>query len=109
MENDIHDKLDRARAVARDNIDRATASLKQGVDMVSTRARSATSDMGKTMEGARVQAGKAAGEANRLITEHPFAAIAAGVAVGALLAHLLPKRKRAKAAPPPETAEGDET
>ena len=94
MEKDLHDRLDRARAIAQENIERATTGLMESAENLTARAKAATADMNKTMETAKAQAGKAAGQANRIITEHPLAAVAAGVAIGALAAYLLPKRKR---------------
>ncbi|MEZ5656177.1 MAG: hypothetical protein R3E04_09875 [Sphingobium sp.] len=103
MEKDLHDRLDRARAIAQENIERATTGLMESAENLTARAKAATADMNKTMESAKAQAGKAAGQANRIITEHPLAAVAAGVAIGALAAYLLPKKMRAKPQEPSET------
>jgi len=115
MEHDIHDRLDRARAITRDSVEKAASGLKQGAEKLSKRARSAGARAGKRVEGARIQAGRAADQANRLATEHPMAAIAAAVAVGAMVAWLLPKGRRSnQAAADSEQAqqpdvEGDDT
>lgn len=95
MEHDIHDRLDRARAITRESVGKAASGLKQGAEKLSKRARSASARAGKGMGSARVQAGRAAEQANRLVTEHPMAAIGAAIAVGALAAWLLPKARRA--------------
>lgn len=94
MEHDIHDRLDRARAVTRESMEKAASGLKQGAEKLSKRARSAGARAGKSVGSARVQAGRAADQANRLVTEHPMAAVAAAIAVGALAAWLLPKGRR---------------
>lgn len=94
MENDIHDRLDRARAVTRESVEKAASGLKQSAEKLGRRARSASARAGKSMGSARVQAGRAADQANRLVTEHPMAAIGAAIAVGALAAWLLPKGRR---------------
>lgn len=101
MEQDIHDKLDRARAIATENVKRATAGLREGAERVregaervGERARAAGSGAGETLGKAREQAGRAAGHANRIITEHPLAAAAAAVAVGAMAAYMFPKSNR---------------
>lgn len=98
MEHDIHDRLDRARAITREGVEKAASGLKQGAEKLGKRARSAGARAGKRVEGARIQAGRAADQANRLATEHPMAAIAAAVAVGAMVAWLLPKGRQQKAA-----------
>ena len=98
MDHDIHERLDRARAMTRESVERAASGLKQGACKLGRRARSASASAGKTMDTARVQAGRAADQANRLVTEHPMAAIGAAVAVGALVAWLLPKGFRSNAA-----------
>jgi len=91
---DIQDKLDRARTVATDNVKRATASLKEGTERLGERARAVSAGAGETLDKAKEQAGKAAGQANRIITEHPLAAAAAAVAVGATLAYIFPKSSK---------------
>lgn len=110
MEHDIHDRLDRARAVTRESVEKAASGLKQGAEKLSKRARSASARAGKSMGSARVQAGRAADQANRLVTEHPMAAIGAAIAVGALAAWLLPKgrRKSEDAGQAAQTQEEDE-
>lgn len=111
MEHDIHDKLDRARAVTRESMEKAASGLKQGAEKLSKRARSASERAGKSMGNARVQAGRAAEQANRLVTEHPMAAIGAAIAVGALAAWLLPKgrRKSEEAGDNTQAQDGDES
>lgn len=101
MEQDIHDKLDRARAIATKNVKRATDGIREGAERVregaervGERARAAGSGAGETLGKAREQAGRAAGHANRIITEHPLAAAAAAVAVGAMAAYMFPKSSR---------------
>jgi len=94
MEKDLNDKLDRARTFATDNVKRAAAGLRDGAERVGERARAAGSEAGETLGKAREQAGKAAGQANRIITEHPLAAAAAAVAVGAVVAYMFPKSSR---------------
>lgn len=114
MEHDIHDRLDRARAITRESVGKATSGLKKGAEKLGKRARSAGARAGKRVEGVRIQAGRAADQANRLATEHPMAAIAAAAAVGALAAWLLPKGRRPKPAADDGQAqqpdvEGDDT
>ena len=58
------------------------------------RARAAGARAEKALETARLQAGKAAVRANQLISEHPLAAVAAAVAIGAIAARALPKGAR---------------
>lgn len=88
MERDIHDRLDRARSIARENLERAASGIRHGAEVLGERARSASTEAGKRMGDAGIQAGRAAAQANRVVTEHPMAAIAAAVAAGALVAHL---------------------
>jgi hypothetical protein len=83
MPNDIHDRLDRARALARENIDKA-----------GERAKSAGSKASEKLADARTKADEAIVEANRIVAEHPLAAIAAAVTVGAVAAYLFPKTAR---------------
>lgn len=67
-------------------------------------ARSATRKAGDTVSDVRLKAGKAADEANRIITEHPLAAAAGAVILGAALAYLFPRSARAVRAAAPKVA-----
>ena len=90
MPNDIHDRLDRARALARENIDKA-----------GERAKSAGSKASEKLADARSKADEAIVGANRIVAEHPLAAVAAAVTVGAVAAYLFPKTaRRVRAAAP---------
>ncbi len=91
---DFQEKFDRARTAATENVKRATASLKEGTEQLGERARAASAGAGETFDKVKEQAGKAAGQANRIITEHPLAAAAAAVAVGATLAYIFPKSSK---------------
>lgn len=74
----------------RSNVRRATKGIRSGASTIGARAKAA-----------RVEAEKGVDRANQIITEHPLAAAAAAVVVGALAAYLFPKTSRAlrKAAP----------
>ena len=101
MEKDIHDRLDRARAIARENLGKAADGLKSGAEKIGGHAKSASETASKRLDGARLEAGKGIDKANRLITEHPVASVAIAIAVGGLAAYFFPKTARAvrKAAP----------
>lgn len=101
MEKDINDRLDKARALARKNVKKAASGLKSGAGNLSEKARSAGALTASKVKGAKIEASKGIDTANRIITEHPLAAVAAGVAAGALAAYLFPKTTKAvrKAAP----------
>ncbi|MGE4430205.1 MAG: hypothetical protein AB7E05_05610 [Sphingobium sp.] len=101
MDNDIQDKLDRVRTKAGETVKRAGDTLKTGAERVSERARAASAGTGENLEKAKERARKTAGEANRIVTEHPLAAAAAAVAIGAVIAYAFPRgsRKMRSAAP----------
>lgn len=94
MNNDIQKKLDQAHTLASENVKRAASGIKQGAEQVAKRARTVTSQASQQVDSAKLHAGKAVDHANRLITEHPFAATAAAVAAGAVAAWLFPKTAR---------------
>lgn len=94
MEKDIHDRLDRARALARDKVERAASGFRESAQNVGTRAKSVASQTRKQADKMGGKISNTADHANRLVTEHPLAAVAAAVAVGALAAHFLPRASR---------------
>lgn len=102
MDKDIQDNLKRARSAAAQNVQRATSGIKKSAKKVSARAKAAGEGAGQTLDSAKLQADKAAMEATRIITEHPMAAVAAAVAVGALAAGLLPRFLRKRRKDPPQ-------
>lgn len=101
MDNDIQDTLERARIKAGDvrtkageTVKNAGASLKNGAERIGERARAASAGTGENLEKAKERARKTANEANRIVAEHPLAAAAAAVAVGALVAYAFPRGSR---------------
>ncbi|MBB6122464.1 hypothetical protein [Sphingobium subterraneum] len=83
-------KLERVREIAGDTADQAIKTVRKGA----TAARKQTQRAAEGLDHARIEAGKAVNNANRLITEHPLAATAAAVAVGALFAYAFPRSAR---------------
>lgn len=95
MDNkDIQDKLDHARTAAAENVQHATSTLKESAERLGESAYEAGSSAGEKLEKAKEQASEAASRANRVITEHPLAAAAAAVAIGATLAYMFPRTRR---------------
>ena len=95
MDNkDIQDKLDHARTAVTENVQRATSTLKESAERLGESAREAGASASEKMEKAKEQASKAAGQTNRILTEHPLAAAAAAVAIGATLAYMFPLTRR---------------
>ena len=83
-------KLERVRELAGDTADQAIKTVRKGAKA----ARTQTKRAAEGLDHARLEAGKAVNNANRLITEHPLAATAAAVAVGALFAYAFPRSAR---------------
>lgn len=96
MSKDTQTSLRRVRTATRKNVRRAATGISQSARQVSARAKAASEGAGETLGAAKLKADKAAMEATRIITEHPFAAIAAAAAIGALAAGLLPRFMRPK-------------
>lgn len=102
MSKDMQDNLRRVRTTTVKNVKRATSGLTKSAKQVRARAKAASEGAGDKLDAAKLQADKAAMEATRIITEHPFAALAAAAAVGALAAGLLPRFMRGKRNETPE-------
>lgn len=94
MDKDIHGKLDHVRTKAGEKVKRAGASLRNGAERVGERARAASAGTGENLDKVKERARQTAGEANRIVAEHPLAAAAAAVAFGALIAYTFPRGSR---------------
>ena len=94
MPLEIQDQLNRVREFAEERATQAANTVKQGTAGAARRARKVTKNAAESIEGARAQTGRAIGEANRIVTEHPIAAAAAAVAAGAVAAWLFPRSTR---------------
>lgn len=104
MTEDITDQIARVREFAEETATAAASTVKRGARKAGRQVRVAKDTASTGVKSARLQAGKAADVANRLITEHPVAATAAAVVVGATLAWLFPKSSRAVAQQAPKIA-----
>lgn len=104
MAEDIADQIARVREFAEETATAAASTVKRGARSASKQVRAAKDTASTGVKSAQLHAGKAADVANRLITEHPVAATAAAVMVGATLAWLFPKSSRAVVKQAPKIA-----
>ncbi len=91
MDKNIEGNLKRARKAATGRAQRATREIVKSAETVKARAHATRKAASEKMGAAKMQADKVAIETTRIITEHPLAAVAAGAAIGALVAGLLPR------------------
>lgn len=83
--------MKRARKTSSSRMQRATREIGKGAETVKARARATGKAASEKIGAAKMQADRAAIETTRIITEHPLAAVAAGAAIGALVAGFLPR------------------
>lgn len=101
---DIRSQITRVREAANDAAITATDRIKDGTE----KARESASDLIQTGRDkaseaygdARDKTQRAAARANQIVQEHPIAAVAGAVAVGAVVAWMFPKSRRAMKALP---------
>jgi ElaB/YqjD/DUF883 family membrane-anchored ribosome-binding protein len=87
--------LSRVGKLAEETTQTAVNKAKRGADVAARTTRSAARKATETVDDARLRAGKAADQANRIITEHPVTAVAGAIIVGAAIAYLFPRGSRA--------------
>jgi ElaB/YqjD/DUF883 family membrane-anchored ribosome-binding protein len=98
MMSDIHDQIERAKDFARTKAETAAERLKSGNTATREGLSEAKKKAGAAYATAKDRGYRLAGTANRLVNEHPLAATAAAVAVGAAVAMLFPRVRRAAGA-----------
>ena len=82
-------------------IQRAKTAARSNVERAGTRVKEAGAKAGEKIADARGKADDLAATTNRIVTEHPMAAIAAAAAFGAFAAYMMPRSAKAvKAAAP---------
>lgn len=91
MNKEIQDNIGRARVATARKVKTATKGIQKSARKMGARAKAAGEGAGEAIGAAKLKADKAVMETNRIITEHPMAAVAAAAAVGALAASLLPR------------------
>jgi ElaB/YqjD/DUF883 family membrane-anchored ribosome-binding protein len=97
---DIRAQMSRVREAANDMAETTSTRIKDGAD----KAREGASDLIETgkdaYSDAKEKTQRAASRANEIITEHPVAAVAGAVIVGAVIAYAFPRSRRAMKAVP---------
>jgi ElaB/YqjD/DUF883 family membrane-anchored ribosome-binding protein len=86
MPSNLPHKIKQVSDIAGDT----AGKVKAGASSAVRRARKAKDEVVEGIEGARITTSKVVNEANRIITEHPVAATAAAVAIGAIAAYFFP-------------------